>query len=88
MTDEQKIRTEIKTLERQLDDFMRSAEGNTVGMQKDLEYIRKSVDELKKTVGENYVTRSEFEPIKKGFYAFVSVILLGVIGAMMALVIK
>lgn len=62
---------------------------------KDVGYISRSVDEVKKSIGEiqenmknDYISRAEFDPIKNIVYGMVSIILVGVIGAIVALVIK
>lgn len=54
----------------------------------DIAYIKRDVAEIKKTLAESYVTREEFEPIKKIVYGLVSLILVAVVGALVALVLK
>lgn len=53
-----------------------------------LTYISADVAEIKQTLKADYVTNQEFEPIKKIVYGMISVILLAVIGAMVALVLR
>ena len=53
-----------------------------------LNFIMQSVKDIKQDLEKNYVTRMEFEPIKKIIYGLIGVILLAVVGAMVALVIK
>lgn len=48
-------------------------------IQKDIEYIRKAIDEIKASQ-KMYVTRAEFLPIKILVYGFVAIILSGVVG--------
>lgn len=54
----------------------------------DIQYIKTDVGEIKEKMEKNYVTREEFDPIKKIVYGIVSVILLAVIGAVIKLVIN
>jgi hypothetical protein len=54
----------------------------------DIGYIKKEVDEIKGLVQTKYVTKEEFLPIKNLVYGMVAVIMTGVIGAVLALVIK
>ena len=53
-----------------------------------LDYIQRDINEIKKRLEDEYVTRQEFQPIKSIVYGMVSVILLGVIGAIVTLVLK
>lgn len=53
-----------------------------------IEYIARDVSDIKSKLDEQYVTLDQFEPVKKIVYGMVSVILLAVIGAIVALVIK
>lgn len=55
---------------------------------KDIKYIQRDVTEIKIKMESNYVTREEFDPIKKGFYGLVSAVLLAFVGAVIALVIR
>ena len=54
----------------------------------DLAYIKRDIKEIKETLKADYVTKDEFSPIKSIVYGTVSVILLAVIGALVALVVK
>ena len=45
-------------------------------------------DKIKEAIEEKYVSKDSFEPIKKITYGLVGAILLGVIGAVLALVFK
>lgn len=54
----------------------------------DLEYIKRDIAEIKQNVKVDYVTREEFQPIKSIVYGMVTIVLTGVIGALIALVIN
>lgn len=49
--------------------------------------IKRDVSEIKEKLESHYVTKEEFDPIKKVVYGMVSLILVAVIGALLALVI-
>lgn len=53
-----------------------------------IEYIARDVSDIKSKLDDNYVTIDQFEPVKRIVYGMVSVILLAVIGAVVALVIR
>ncbi len=53
-----------------------------------VKYLVKGVDEIKDKLEKEYITQDQFEPVKKIVYGLVGTILLGVIGAIMALVLK
>jgi len=57
-------------------------------LQKDIAYIKASLDELKKDLEHKYVTKEAFEPVRKLVFGMVSIVLLSFIGAIVALVIK
>lgn len=63
-------------------------ETNIALLQKDVGYIKESVQRIEGTLEGNYVTRIEFEPIKKVVYGLVALILVAVVGAVIALVVK
>ena len=54
----------------------------------DIAYIKKDVSDIKLAIRSEYVTKSDFEPIKKIIYGMVSVVLFAVVGAIVTLVIK
>lgn len=54
---------------------------------KDIEYIRAGVDELKAQMLARYVTKEEFEPVKKIVYALAGVILMAVVAALVGSVV-
>lgn len=53
-----------------------------------IDYIQRDVADIKFKLEAQYITIDQFEPVKKIVYGMVSVILLGVIGAITALVVK
>lgn len=53
-----------------------------------LEYIQEDIKDIKHQLEGNYVTIDQFEPVKKIVYGMVSVILLAVVGALIALVVQ
>lgn len=53
-----------------------------------LEYIQADVAEIKAKLDKDYVTNDEFDPIRRVVYGMVSVVLLAVVGAMVALVMR
>ena len=54
----------------------------------DIAYIRDDVKEIKATLNSNYITRDQFEPVKKIVYGLVGLILVAVVGALLALVVR
>ena len=61
---------------------------NTAVILNDLSYIKRDVKEIKDTLKKDYVTRSEFEPIKNVVYGVVGLMLTGVVGALITLILK
>ena len=57
-------------------------------MANDIKYVVKSIDSLNNKVDHNYVTKDQFEPVKKVVYGLVALILVAVVGALMALVVS
>lgn len=53
----------------------------------ELRIAKEDIREIKEAMKQEYISRQEFEPIKKIVYGLVSVILLGVIGALIKVVI-
>lgn len=53
-----------------------------------LDWIQKDITEIKEKLERDYVTRQEFNPVKNVVYGMVSTMLLAVLGAIVALVIK
>lgn len=54
----------------------------------DVNYIKGDVQEIKSTLKSSYVTTDQFEPVKKIVYGLVGLILVAVVGALLALVVK
>lgn len=51
-----------------------------------ISYIESDLKEVKDMLASGYVTKQEFDPVKKIVYGVVSLILIGAIGAILALV--
>lgn len=56
-------------------------------MANDIKHISKDVSEIKSTLRGSYVSKDEFEPIKKIVYGLVTLILVAVVGGLLGLVI-
>ena len=56
-------------------------------MQTDLTYIKEKLNAVDNKVSSHYVSKEEFEPIKKIVYGMVGLILVAVVGALVALVV-
>lgn len=61
---------------------------NLALMANDLAYVKRDIAEIKATVTTHYVSKEEFEPIKKLVYGLVGLILVSVGGAIVSLVIR
>jgi hypothetical protein len=57
-------------------------------IKKDIEYIKSDVTDIKHKMESDYVTQEEFKPIRNIVYGMVSLVLTGVVGALITLVIK
>ncbi|CAB4176042.1 hypothetical protein UFOVP1522_20 [uncultured Caudovirales phage] len=57
-------------------------------MANDISYIKKSIDDLSLKVDHNYVTKDEFDPIKKLVYGMVAVVLSSVVATLMTILVK
>ncbi len=57
-------------------------------MANDIKYLTTQVDKIDQKISSSYVTKEEFDPIKRTVYGLISVVLLAVVGALTALVIK
>lgn len=55
-------------------------------IQVELRYIRDDVKDIKKRLGDSYVRREEFEPIRKLVYGLVALILTSVVVAILGIV--
>ncbi len=56
-------------------------------IQTDLTYIKEKLNAVDNKVSSYYVSKEEFEPIKKIVYGVVSLVLVAVVGALVALVV-
>lgn len=56
-------------------------------IQTDLTYIKEKLNAVDNKVSSHYVSKEEFEPIKKIVYGMVGLILVAVVGALVALVV-
>ena len=54
----------------------------------DISYIKTDISEIKSLVQDQYVTKSEFDPIKRIVYGLVGLTLTAVVGAIMTLVLR
>jgi hypothetical protein len=61
---------------------------NWTVLQKDVEFIKINVSEMKEKMEKDYVTQDEFKPVKNIVYGLVGLILTSVVGALIALVLK
>lgn len=57
-------------------------------IQQDISYMKDKLDSVDVKVSTHYVSREEFEPIKKIVYGVVGLILVAVVGALVSLVVK
>lgn len=57
-------------------------------MANDLKYVVKSVDDLNHKIDSNYVTKEQFAPVQRLVYGLVGLILVAVVGAVMAIVLR
>lgn len=53
----------------------------------DISYIKRDVADIKTNVEHGYVTKDEFEPVRKLVYGLVGIILVAVVGALVGLVV-
>lgn len=87
MSEDKAIQKELKSLERQLDKFVRESAVSDAEMRSDINYIKEAITKLNTLVAQQYVTRTEFEPVKKLVYGTVTVMLTAVMGGLMALIV-
>lgn len=57
-------------------------------IKQDISYVKEDVRDIKSTLSSGYVTYKEFEPVRKVVYGLVTLILLGVGGAILGLVFR
>lgn len=51
-----------------------SADAKLAIIQNDLKYVREDVAEIKRTLQENYVTKDQFQPVKRIAYGIVTLV--------------
>ena len=61
---------------------------NTAVIANDIGYIKDDLKEIKNSLDSCYLTKNEFEPVKKLVYGLVAVTMVAVIGALLALILK
>lgn len=54
----------------------------------DINYIKTDIKDIKSKLESDYVTQEEFRPIRNLVYGMVSLVLTGVLGALVSLVLK
>ena len=57
-------------------------------VQQDISYMKDKLDGVDQKISTHYVSREEFEPIKKIVYGMVGLVLVAVVGALVSLVVK
>lgn len=57
-------------------------------IQNDITYIKDKLNSVDTKVSSHYVSKEEFEPIKKIVYGLVGLILVAVVGALVSLVVR
>lgn len=57
-------------------------------MANDMTYLKNAVDKIDQKISSGYVTKEEFDPIKRIVYGLISLVLIAVVGALLALVVK
>jgi hypothetical protein len=77
-----------KYLNRRATDGQQSEETSIALLGKDVGYIKTKVDNIELCITNNYITRLEFDPIKRLVYGTVAIILSAVIIALVTLVVK
>lgn len=55
---------------------------------KDISYMKDKVDDVDVKLSSHYVSKEEFEPVKKIVYGLVGLILVAVVGAVISLVVR
>lgn len=65
-----------------------SVDTNLALLRSDIAYIKNDVQEIKGKMEVNYVTREEFIPMRNTVYGFISLIVVGFMGAIISLVYK
>jgi predicted nuclease with TOPRIM domain len=71
-----------------LDEKVKSTDDKVSSVQKNIDRLTDTFDKYEERLDENFVSRLEYEPVKKLVYGAVSFILITVLGAFMVLVVK
>lgn len=69
-------------------DEPRARGGNLEVIATDIKYIQKDILEIKGKLDKDFVSQDQFQPVRNLVYGLVGLIMVAVIGALMALVIK
>ena len=78
---------QLNALSKKLDNLSQENAVNDAKIQKDIEYLTREVAKLTKQVETNFVSKAEFEPIKKLVYGVVGLILTAVVVAVLTVII-
>jgi len=54
-------------------------------MANDIKYIQKDIADIKNKMEDDYITREEFDPVKKIVYGIITLLLTGLVGALLRL---
>lgn len=71
-----------------VEDNKQSTETTLALIKQKLDSLGEKIDKIDKSLECDYVTQDQFDPIKRIVYGMVGVILLGVVAALFALIIK
>jgi predicted nuclease with TOPRIM domain len=71
-----------------LDEKVKSIDDKISSIQKNIDRLIDTFDKYEERMEENFVSKLEYEPVKKLVYGAVSFILITVLGAFMVLVVK
>lgn len=82
------VETELRQLEKKVDTLASQQKTDIAVFQNDLGYIKRQLQEIKELVSQNYVQKTEFEPVKKLVYGMVALTLTSVMSALLYLVIQ
>ncbi len=63
-------------------------ESEHIGINVTLEYIKRDIAEIKEKLDQKYVSKEEFEPIKRIVYGLVGIVLTGVVVSIINVVVK
>lgn len=57
-------------------------------LQNDIAYIRADISDIKAALQSNYVTKDQFDPVKRIVYGVASLVMIALVGAFMTLVLR